>query len=139
MDRYEKENGFNSKFGDYVKENVLKFDRDHDKNKENIWVAEIDGVIVGCIAIVKVNDSTAQLRWFLIEPQWRGMGLGHKLIQTAISFCKNKNYTHVFLWTVNILKTARHLYESYGFSLTETIKSNEWGKELFEERWDLYF
>ncbi len=135
---YEIEYGFNDVFGDYVEGIIHTFNECNDINKENIWVAEIDDTLVGVIAIVKVDDSTAQLRWFLIEPEIRGRGVGHKLIKTALDFCKERQYKHIFLWTASILDTARRLYKNYGFELTEAKNNDSWGKSLTEERWDLY-
>lgn len=135
---YEAEYGFTTEFGEYVEKYVVKFHESHDENAENIWIAEENGRPVGMIAIVKADDSTAQLRWFLIESQMRGKGLGHKLMKTVIDFCKEKNYKHVLLWTVNILEAARHLYKTYGFSLTESVENNTWTDSVIkEERWDL--
>lgn len=138
-DLYKAEYNFTSEFSDYVEIYVNKFNDHYDKTKENIWIAESSGVPVGVIAIVKVDACTAQLRWFLIEAEMRGKGLGSTLMKTAIDFCKEKNYKHVLLWTVNILETARHLYKSFGFNLTESIDNNTWTNHLIkEERWDLY-
>lgn len=136
---YETEYGFGSEFGDYVEKHVLQFNENHDKNRENIWVAEVNNRLVGVIALVKVDDFTAQLRWFLIEPEIRGRGLGHKLMKIVIDFCKEKNYRHVLLWTVSVLDAARHLYKKNGFELTETKINDTWGNRLTEERWDLHF
>lgn len=135
---YEAEYGFGSEFGDYVQKHILQFNECHDKDRENIWVAEANNGLVGVIALVKVDDFTAQLRWFLIEPEMRGRGLGHKLMKTVIDFCKEKNYRHVLLWTVSILDAARHLYKENGFELTETKINDTWGNRLTEERWDLH-
>jgi DNA-binding MarR family transcriptional regulator/N-acetylglutamate synthase-like GNAT family acetyltransferase len=134
---YDAEYGFGSEFSDYVEKYVLKFDEHHDESKENIWIAEADGKPIGMIAIVRADESTAQLRWFLIEPHMRGIGLGYKLMKTAVDFCKEKNYTHVFLWTVSILEAARSLYKQFGFELTESKVNESWGEHLMEERWDL--
>ncbi|MBV7273430.1 MarR family transcriptional regulator/GNAT family N-acetyltransferase [Clostridium sp. PL3] len=135
---YALEYGFSSSFGDYVEKIVREFDKNFDESRENIWVAEDHGKVVGEIAIVRVDENTAQLRWFLIEPEMRGKGLGHELMKVVIDFCKEKNYKHVFLWTVNLLGAARHLYKSYGFKLTETQENNTWRKEVTkEERWNL--
>lgn len=136
---YDIEYGFGSEFSDYVEKYVLKFDEHHDESKENIWIAEADGKLIGMIAIVRADDSnsTAQLRWFLIEPHMRGIGLGYKLMKTAVDFCKEKNYKHVFLWTVSILEAARNLYKRFGFELTESKANESWGEHLMEERWDL--
>lgn len=134
---YKTEFGFDLTFKDYVGNAVDQFAKSHDKNKENIWVVEMGERVVGSIAIVKVDDKTAQLRWFLIDPDLRGKGLGNKLMATAVDFCRLKGYTCIFLWTVSILQAARHLYQQYGFSLTATEEHDVWGKHLIEERWDL--
>ncbi len=60
-------------------------------------------------------------------------------MKTLIDFSNKKGYKHILLWTVNILEAARHLYASYGFKLTESIKNTSWTNDvIFEERWDLY-
>lgn len=60
-------------------------------------------------------------------------------MKLALDFSREKGYRHIFLYTVSILETARHLYASYGFTLTETKENKEWGQDLVEERWDLHF
>lgn len=136
---YKAEFGFSGEFADYVEKYVLEFNKKHDENKEKIWIAEYNGKQVGVIAVVKGdNNYTAQLRWFLIEPTMRGKGLGHKLAKTVLDFCKEENYKHIFLWTADVLKTARYIYGSYGFKLTEAIPNTEWaGKKVLEEKWEM--
>ncbi|MFB7140219.1 GNAT family N-acetyltransferase [Gottfriedia sp. NPDC056225] len=103
-----------------------------------LWVAEVNGEIVGSIAITKANESVAQLRWFVLDERFQGLGIGKKLIETALNFCKENQFEHVFLWTVSTLGAARYLYKKYGFTLTEEKPNFEWiGSELIEERWDL--
>ncbi len=107
-------------------------------NGGELWVAEVNGEIVGSIAITKANESVAQLRWFVLDEKYQGLGIGKKLIETALNFCKDNQFEHVFLWTVSTLETARYLYKKYNFTLTEEKPNFEWtGSELIEERWDL--
>ncbi|MFF3024807.1 GNAT family N-acetyltransferase [Gottfriedia sp. NPDC057948] len=109
-------------------------------NGGELWVAEVNGEIVGSIAITKANESVAQLRWFVLDEKYQGLGIGKKLIETALNFCKENQFEHVFLWTVSTLETARYLYKKYNFTLTEEKPNFEWtGSELIEERWDLVF
>lgn len=104
-----------------------------------MWVAEKDHKIVGSIAIVKKGEHDAQLRWFGVGTEIQGMGIGNKLLETAMNFCKEHNYTDVILWTINILKPARHLYGKYGFQMTETKPNYEWASyELIEEKWEYH-
>lgn len=134
---YDTEYGLSSIFGDYVEKGVHHFAQYYDKEKECMLISEINGQPVGSIVIAKSDDETAQLRYFLLEPETRGRGLGHKLVDMALDFCRKKGYKHVFLETISSLKTARHIYASKGFKITQSHKNPTWGEGVLEERWDL--
>ncbi|RJS59159.1 bifunctional helix-turn-helix transcriptional regulator/GNAT family N-acetyltransferase [Bacillus sp. PK3_68] len=127
MDTY----GWDDTFLDYL---YKTFEGDIEK----IWIAESDGDFVGCVGLVKHDEKTAQLRWFLVETAFRKGGTGTKLIHNLIDYCKEKRYERVFLWTVSNITAARALYEKFGFKITE-VKEEQmlWGQKLVEERWDL--
>jgi N-acetylglutamate synthase-like GNAT family acetyltransferase len=128
---YEREFGFDSTFGDYVARSLQE-------KPERIWISEHDGKFAGCVGLVEPDDQTAQLRWFLVEPEMRGMGIGKELMQKFMDYCNAKQYEQIFLWTVNKLPAARSIYERYGFQLTEEKPEKMlWGQNLIEQRWDL--
>ncbi|MDU2065637.1 MAG: helix-turn-helix domain-containing GNAT family N-acetyltransferase [Sporomusaceae bacterium] len=132
---YEKEYGLTGSFEKYVLDSLTKYIDEQPEGE--VWVGEDNGQIIGFIAIVSTGENEAQLRWFLLEPEYRGAGLGRQLMKTAIDYCKQKNFRHVFLWTFQELCAARHLYKNFGFTLTEQVASTTWKKDLVEERWDL--
>ena len=134
---YNEEYGFDSTFPNYVREPIEKFHGHRRPDREQIWIAEKDGSMVGVIAIAYVDDHTAQLRWFLLQHGERGKGLGNRLMETAVEFSKNAGYGKIILWTVSILDAARQLYDKYGFTIEEKIPHVIWGRDLIEERWDL--
>ena len=138
QDIYEAEYGFNRElFGEYVGKYARLFHISYKPNQENIWIVECNGQPIGSIALVRVDDATAQLRWFVLKAEARGMKLGHRLMQTLLDFARQKQYQRIFLWTLDNLHAARHLYSQYGFTLTETQHSDLWGTQVTEERWDL--
>lgn len=132
---YEQEYGLDKIFESYVIAGMAKFFAGGADGE--IWVAEAAGQIVGCIAIVAAGPATGQLRWFLIEPGFRGSGLGRRLMNVAIGYCRQRGFSHVFLWTFRGLDAACHLYESFGFRLTEETENTTWRDKLTEQRWDL--
>lgn len=134
---FEQQYGFNSSVEKYFIKGMAEL---FDFPQENqMWVAENNGKIVGSIAIIKKGEHAAQLRWFGISPDIQGMGIGNKLLETAMNFCKEHNYTDVILWTISMLKPARHLYGKYGFYMTETKPNYEWASyELIEEKWEYH-
>lgn len=132
---YEKEHGLDQVFEQYVISGMAKFFASGTLGR--IWVAEFAGRIVGAIAIVGIDEGTAQLRWFLIEPEFRGSGLGRRLMHTAMDYCRQNGFHNVFLWTFVGLDAARHLYESFGFRPTEQIENTTWRDKLIEEKWEV--
>lgn len=108
----------------------------------NLWVAEVDGNVVGSVAIVKAPQEgprSAQLRWFVLDPEYQGLGLGKRLMQTAMDFCKQQGYDHVFLWTIDFLDTALHIYKRHGFELTGSAENDDWAdRPITEQRYDAH-
>ena len=134
---YSAEYAWDHRFEAYVAESLGAFAQRNDSVDERIWIAEKVGRIVGCVGIVKHVPTTAQLRWFLVTPDARGVGLGGLLIRDALQFCRDVGYRHVFLWTTSELTAAKHLYETMGFALTEQHESQLWGDSVIEQRYDL--
>jgi GNAT superfamily N-acetyltransferase len=105
--------------------------------RESIWLVDINNVLRGSLAIVKHNETEAQLRWYLLHPSLRGKGLGTRLMEESIAFCRQQGYTKVFLWTVSSLHAAAHVYIRAGFRVTEEHTHEMWGCILTEQRYDL--
>jgi N-acetylglutamate synthase-like GNAT family acetyltransferase len=133
---YARERGFDPTFEAYVAGPLAEFVRSADR-RQRLWIAEQDGRIVGCVAIVAASPRTAQLRWFLVEPATRGRGLGKRLLREAVAFCKECGYADVILWTESVLTTAAHLYQSVGFRKTAEKPGRLWGVDLVEEKYEL--
>jgi GNAT superfamily N-acetyltransferase len=133
---YAKENGFDATFEAYVAVPLSEFVRSASV-RERLWIAERDGRIIGCVAIVAASPNTAQLRWFLVDPSSRGAGLGKRLLNEAVTFCKDCGYRAIFLWTVSELVTAAHLYRSAGFQKVAEKPGRMWGVEVVEEKYEL--
>lgn len=122
-------------FERYVLESLLKYAERQQPGQ--IWVAEVNNKIAGFIGIVGVDEETAQLRWFLIEPEYRGIGLGRRLLKAAMDYSREKQYKRVLLWTFQGLDAACHLYKSFGFTPTQQVENDAWKNGLREERWDV--
>jgi len=134
---YAREYGYDQTFEAYVSCGLAEFVRSFNPSRDRIWLAECDGHIIGVIAVVGYSKKEAQLRWFLVHSDYRGLGLGKKLINEALSFCKQKKYRTIFLWTASELDAARHLYTGVGFRKTEEKTHVIWGKKVTEERYEL--
>ena len=135
---YSKEYGYDHTFEAYVASGLAEFVQSFNTDEDRIWLAETNGQIIGSIAIVRQSKADAQLRWFLVHPEYRGLGIGKELLKDALQFCKRHKYKNVFLWTTSELIEAGHLYTCFGFSKTVEKKHEIWGKKVTEERYDLH-
>jgi N-acetylglutamate synthase-like GNAT family acetyltransferase len=129
---YYEHHGFFEKSEYYFIKNLADFVRDPEGGR--LWIAEKSGTTVGSIAIVRVDDKTAQLRWFLIDDNYQNLGIGSSLMKTALNFCHDNNYEEVFLWTFKGLDTARDLYNKAGFILTDEKPNSEWSSTVITEQ-----
>lgn len=134
---YHDEYGFDETFPLYVSNPLEIFHADRNPEKECMWIAEANGERVGSVAIAKVDDSTAQFRWYLLLKEARGIGLGRELAEKAVQFSRTAGYDSIILWTVSILDAARYLYSSLGFTIEEKIPHTIWGRDLIEEKWSM--
>ncbi|MFX1379450.1 MAG: GNAT family N-acetyltransferase [Promethearchaeota archaeon] len=134
---YTKEYQLDETFEAYVAKYIAEFIENYDRKREKLWIVERGTEIIGSIAIVKIDEETAQLRWLLVEPHMRNKGIGTKLIYEAINFSKNHGYKKIQLGTFSDLIVARKLYENNGFRLVESNSHTIWGKNLTEEKWEL--
>jgi GNAT superfamily N-acetyltransferase len=132
---YEKEYGLAGVFERYVIESLLKYAAGDQPGE--VWVAEFGDQIVGFIGIVGIDPETAQLRWFLIEPDFRGTGLGNRLMAAAMEYCRQQGFHRIFLCTFAGLDAAQHLYRKHGFAPIERVPNDAWKQGLVEEQWEV--
>ena len=73
---YAKEYGWDATFEAYVAGPLSQFVLSH-SDRERIWLVERSGEIRGSVAIVDASGGEAQLRWLLLHPDLRGLGLNN--------------------------------------------------------------
>jgi peptidyl-dipeptidase Dcp len=133
---YKKECNYGIGFETYVAAGLVDFFQQYDEQKDRVWICEHENKIVGFLLLMHRGEA-AQLRYFILETEYRGIGLGNKLLNLYIDFMKAKNYRSSYLWTTDELPASAHLYKKFGFKLTEEKPSNAFGKEVVEQRYDL--
>lgn len=135
---YAREYGWGINFEAYVAEGVgeLVLGAGPDGGGR-VWLAERGKRLVGCIAISARPDGAGQLRYFLVDPGCRGTGLGRRLLEESLAFCRERAFRSVYLWTTSDLGAAAHLYRAAGFELVEGIPEHGWGRPVTKQRYVL--
>ncbi|KMS58614.1 MarR family transcriptional regulator [Sphingobium cupriresistens LL01] len=134
---YEAEYGWGRAMEVMQGEITTAFLRDFKPGREQAWIAERDGAMLGAVLLADVGEDVGQLRLLHVERVARGLGIGRALIDQCVGFARDAGYRQMMLWTQNILTQARRLYESAGFQLVEREAHSLFGAEMTGERWIL--
>jgi GNAT superfamily N-acetyltransferase len=138
--------GWNTDFEALVARIVTSYAADHDPVREAAWIAEADGVRVGCVLLVADEKpaekpaempAVARLRVLLVTPAARGRGVGGRLVGKCLAFAREAGYERVTLWTNDVLVSARRIYQAYGFTLTAEAPHDLFGHGLVGQDWAL--
>lgn len=117
---------------------LAKFIANFDAAREQAWIAERGGAIVGSVFLMQGDKpGVAKLRMLYVDPSARGLGIGSQLVEACIARAREIGYSRMTLWTNDILTAARRIYQAAGFRLVGEEKHRSFGKDLVGQTWDL--
>ncbi|MCF8062553.1 MAG: GNAT family N-acetyltransferase [Deltaproteobacteria bacterium] len=136
---YHENRGLDLSFEIQVASELAAFLDRFDPARDGLWLAWSGDAFAGSVAVdgSESRGREARLRWFIVEPDFQGRGIGGNLIQRAVSFCEDAGHARLFLWTFQGLEQARSLYEKAGFRLSQEHEVTRWGQQILEQRFDL--
>lgn len=88
------------------------------KEKSALFVAEIDGKLCGCCGIFPTEglpENCAELVKFYLHKDFRGTGIGRKLMEKSIYFAEEMGYKTIYIESLPEFSTAVSIYEKQGF------------------------
>lgn len=80
-----------------------------------IFIAEIDGRIVGTCALIREEEGVYELAKMAVAEELRGSGIGRKILNYAIAEARRLGAHKLTLGSSSKLPNAIHLYENVGF------------------------
>ena len=90
-----------------------------------IWVAELEGRIVGCVALLPMTGAVGEVKRMFVEPSARGTGAGRALLQRLVASARERGYRQLRLGTLREMAAAQALYRSLGFVPIQRYRSDE--------------
>ncbi len=78
-------------------------------------VADIDGMIVGTMALKKINKNEVRLKRMYVRKGYEHRGIAQKLLDELLEFARVNGYKKVLLHTYPTMKHANKFHEKNGF------------------------
>lgn len=115
---------FNVAFGDYDDIRMMTIE-DFEKvvsapnyNADGLFIADFDGETVGMVdayADRSISNGNGVIQWLGVFPEFRGRGIGRKLVERALESLRARGTKVVDAWAEAGRLACVHVFESFGF------------------------
>jgi ribosomal protein S18 acetylase RimI-like enzyme len=134
---YENWLGIDLCFQDFKKE-LANLPGKYAKPDGRLFLISVKNKPAGCIALREIDTEVCEMKRLFVREDFRGLGLGKKLIEKLIEEARSAGYKKMQLDTLaDKMPSAVKLYKSYGFCEIAPYYHNPHGETLFMEL-DLY-
>ena len=96
-------------------------------------VATSDGRPVACGGVQQVGPGVGEVKRMWVHPEWRGAGLGSRMLRHLEAEAARLGHRRVVLDTNATLVEAISMYERAGYSPTERYNDNPYAQAWFEK------
>jgi len=109
-----------------------------DNGASGFWVAcrKPDASIVGMVGVQNTRDNVAEIRRLRVREDARRRGLGTRLMEHAVNFCRQQGYLKVTLDVRIERSPAVALFQKFGFTPGRTREIDD--RRLIDFYLDLY-
>lgn len=109
---------------------------------ETMYAAPNGGIIlcreeenyVACVAIRRIDSTTAELKRMYVQPAQQGKGIGAMLLKEAIQLAEKLGYKAIRLDTLDSMQPAIGLYKKNGFYAIAPYYHNPNSNALYFEK-----
>lgn len=96
-------------------------------------VARSDDTVAACGGVQRHDSSTGEIKRMWVHPDWRGTGVGRRMLAHLEDRVRGLGYTTVVLDTNDSLTEAITMYERAGYRSIERYNDNPYAKRWFSK------
>jgi DNA-binding MarR family transcriptional regulator/predicted N-acetyltransferase YhbS len=97
-------------------------------------LAVSDGVPVACGGLQTIGDGVGELKRMWVHDDWRGIGLGSRLLRHLEDQARALGHALARLDTNGALTEAISMYERAGYQPVDRYNDNPWATHFFEKK-----
>ncbi len=102
-------------FGD----EIARLPGDYAPPSGRLLIAMADGRAAGCVAMRRVDETRCEAKRLFVRPDFRGSGLGRRLMEAIIAEARAAAYRELVGDTMPVMERALAMYERMGFERCE--------------------
>lgn len=109
-----------------VRDDRAVFEREYFIDGTGIWLATVDGEIVGCIGLHRLPNlrNGAEIKRLYMRPDHRGQGIAEALLGALEAYAIEHGYDALYLDSKSDLMVAIRFYQRHGYSPCERYNDN---------------
>jgi DNA-binding MarR family transcriptional regulator/GNAT superfamily N-acetyltransferase len=93
-----------------------------------------DGAVVACGGVQRLASDTAEIKRMWVDPDWRGTGVGRRMLAELEGHVVRLGYPRVVLDTNATLTEAIAMYTSAGYQPIERYNDNPYAERWFAKQ-----
>jgi DNA-binding MarR family transcriptional regulator len=97
-------------------------------------LAVSDGAPVACGGLQAIGDGVGELKRMWVHDDWRGVGLGSRLLRNLEDQARALGHAVIRLDTNGALTEAISMYERAGYQPVDRYNDNHWATHFFEKK-----
>ena len=98
-----------------------------------LLLAVSDGEPVACGGLQRLDARTAEIKRMWVHPDWRGAGLGGRMLRALEQAAVDRGHAVVRLDTNSVLTDAVTMYRRAGYTEIDRYNDNPYAHHWFEK------
>jgi ribosomal protein S18 acetylase RimI-like enzyme len=117
-----------------IDEELINFPKKYEE-PDGIFIIAKDNVnVVGCVGLRKLDESTCEMKRLFVNDNYKGKGIGGKLVEIIIKEAKDKKYKRMRLDTLRTMESALKVYYKNDFYEIEPYYNNPNSDAVYIEK-----
>jgi ribosomal protein S18 acetylase RimI-like enzyme len=117
-----------------ISDELNNFPKKYEEPEGTFIIAKENNKIIGCIGIKKIENKICEMKRLFVNDNYKGKGIGKRLVAIIINEAKLRNYEKMRLDTLNTMETALNIYYKNGFYKIEPYYNNPNDGVVYLER-----
>lgn len=117
-----------------IEEEMEHFPIKYSEPEGAFYVAKDGNRVVGCVGIKKIGKDTCEMKRLFVNDEYKGLGIGKRLIEIIIEEAKEKRYAKMRLDTLKRMDRAYKIYKAFGFKEIKQYVENPIEDAIFMEK-----